>query len=251
MRKVGGPESSLSEKQLINKVPQCEVSDRSEAPDVTLRPQSKVKTRQFIKRKRFISPRTKLRLQIRGSVSHTALHLFKIRRNKRSSVSSIVFQANDKSVNCPKGKLYQLSEARTAVIFGNSKLTFTQSLYQDQKHSFSFQTRELESWDIHTRGHFVMSMKAFKYGPSKHIFQLTFGRFPEFRKWKLYVSSRVFSLKRFWKDFKETQFKILASSRSYVIHDDVLGTDLYFFFPEQDDGMSLWIYLILRAVGSS
>ena len=96
-----------------------------------------------------------------------------------------------------------------------------------------------------------MSMKAFKYGPSKHIFQLTLGRFPEFRKWKLYVSSRVFSLKRFWKDFKETQFKILASSRSYVIHDDVLGTDLYFFFPEQDDGMSLWIYLILRAVCSS
>ena len=46
-----GPESSLSEKQLVNKVPQCEVSDRSEAPDVTLRPQSKVKTRQFTKGK--------------------------------------------------------------------------------------------------------------------------------------------------------------------------------------------------------
>ena len=73
----------------------------------------------------------KLRLQIRGSVSHTALHLFQIQRNKRSSVSSIVFQANDKSVNCPKGKLSQLSEARTAKIFGNSKLTFTQSFYQD------------------------------------------------------------------------------------------------------------------------
>ena len=29
VRKVGGPESSLSEKQLVNKVPQCEVSDRS------------------------------------------------------------------------------------------------------------------------------------------------------------------------------------------------------------------------------
>ena len=144
MRKVGGPESSLSEKQPVNKVPQCEVSDRSEAPDVTLRPQSKVKTSQFKKEKVYIT-KDEIRLQIRGSVSHTALHLFKIRRNKRSSVSSIVFQANDKSVNCPKGKLYQLSEARTAVIFGNSKLTFTQSLYQDQKHSFSFQTRELES----------------------------------------------------------------------------------------------------------
>ena len=51
VRKVGGPESSLSEKQLVNKVPQCEVSDRSEAPDVTLRPQSKVKTSQFTKGK--------------------------------------------------------------------------------------------------------------------------------------------------------------------------------------------------------
>ena len=120
----------------------------------------------LLKKEKVYITKDEIRLQIRGSVSHTALHLFKIRRNKRSSVSSIVFKANDKSVNCPKGKLYQLSEARTAVIFGNSKLTFTQSLYQDQKHSFSFQTRELESRDIHIRGHFVMSMKAFKYGPS-------------------------------------------------------------------------------------